>query len=162
MYQNRKSYKRSPCEEDRWWDAMILSKVMVYQVHLSSSTTRLWWDSERNMNGLSKESKQQYVPSLIVIFSVLSVLMQWVKNHYYDFSTDPELLIGLKEFLDKNISTQGKLILQHRKYCKNILVITFFGIKSSFLRQPLTSRSIKILRRDNRPILTFLSWLQRG
>lgn len=53
--------------------------------------------------------------------NVLSVLMQWVKNHYYDFSSDPELLNSLKDFLNKSINTQGKLVLQHRKFCKNIL-----------------------------------------
>ncbi|KHJ93277.1 RasGEF domain protein [Oesophagostomum dentatum] len=52
---------------------------------------------------------------------VLSVMHQWVKNHWYDFENDPTLLEGLERFLQS--SCDQKLTNQHKKFCKNIITL---------------------------------------
>uniref|UniRef100_A0A1I7XI75 DH domain-containing protein n=1 Tax=Heterorhabditis bacteriophora TaxID=37862 RepID=A0A1I7XI75_HETBA len=54
---------------------------------------------------------------------VLSVMHQWVKNHWYDFENDPLLLESLERFLQKSCDTPGKLTNQHKKFCKNVMTL---------------------------------------
>ncbi|VDO45287.1 unnamed protein product, partial [Brugia timori] len=50
---------------------------------------------------------------------VLSVIRQWVNNHWYDFEHNPVLLENLCSFLEETDS-HGKVINQYKKWCKSI------------------------------------------
>uniref|UniRef100_A0A1I8EUC8 RasGEF domain-containing protein n=1 Tax=Wuchereria bancrofti TaxID=6293 RepID=A0A1I8EUC8_WUCBA len=50
---------------------------------------------------------------------VLSVIRQWVNNHWYDFEHNPVLLQNLCSFLEETDS-HGKVINQYKKWCKSI------------------------------------------
>ncbi|KAL3985331.1 RasGEF domain family protein [Acanthocheilonema viteae] len=50
---------------------------------------------------------------------VLSVIRQWVNNHWYDFEHNPVLLQDLCLFLEETDS-HGKVINQYKKWCKSI------------------------------------------
>lgn len=58
---------------------------------------------------------------------VLSVIRQWVNNHWYDFEHNPVLLQDLCSFLEETDS-HGKVINQYKKWCKSIKVTNFLFI----------------------------------
>uniref|UniRef100_A0A914GRE9 Son of sevenless n=1 Tax=Globodera rostochiensis TaxID=31243 RepID=A0A914GRE9_GLORO len=50
---------------------------------------------------------------------VLSIINHWVSNHFYDFESDPPLLVRLMDFLIGN-DRSIKLITSHKKWCTKI------------------------------------------
>lgn len=69
---------------------------------------------------------------IVNFYRVLSVIRQWVNNHWYDFEHNAVLLNDLCSFLEETDS-HGKVINQYKKWCKSIKVTNFlFIIRSPF------------------------------
>ncbi|VDK70156.1 unnamed protein product [Litomosoides sigmodontis] len=80
---------------------------------------------------------------------VLSVVRQWVNNHWYDFENNPVLLQDLCSFLEETDS-HGKVINQYKKWCKSIK--TCIERKKRMDTIPLTARNG--LERESSPSTT--------
>uniref|UniRef100_A0A1I7U6D6 DH domain-containing protein n=1 Tax=Caenorhabditis tropicalis TaxID=1561998 RepID=A0A1I7U6D6_9PELO len=61
---------------------------------------------------------------------VLSVINQWVKQHWYDFQCDPVLLDALELFLNRCCDPREGLTKQHKKFCKTILALIEKRVKN--------------------------------
>lgn len=69
---------------------------------------------------------------------VLSVINQWVKQHWYDFQCDQVLLDALELFLNRCCDPREGLTKQHKKFCKTILALIEKRVKNppGFLQPP--------------------------
>lgn len=85
---------------------------------------------------------------------MLSVLHQWVKNHWYDFENDPTLLEALERFLQ--MSCDQKLTNQHKKFCKNIIVSRW----RNWVEAPSASALLSILVRFPARLLASAAFFQ--
>ena len=61
---------------------------------------------------------------------VLSVINQWVKQHWYDFQCDSVLLDALELFLNRCCDPREGLTKQHKKFCKTILALIEKRVKN--------------------------------
>ncbi|UMM32472.1 hypothetical protein L5515_006244 [Caenorhabditis briggsae] len=61
---------------------------------------------------------------------VLSVINQWVKQHWYDFQCDQVLLDALELFLNRCCDPREGLTKQHKKFCKTILALIEKRVKN--------------------------------
>ncbi|EGT43548.1 CBN-SOS-1 protein [Caenorhabditis brenneri] len=61
---------------------------------------------------------------------VLSVINQWVKQHWYDFQCDTVLLDALELFLNRCCDPREGLTKQHKKFCKTILALIEKRVKN--------------------------------
>ncbi|OZC09742.1 hypothetical protein X798_03145 [Onchocerca flexuosa] len=69
---------------------------------------------------------------------VLSVIRQWVNNHWYDFEHNPVLLHDLCSFLEETDS-HGKVINQYKKWCKSIKILWHIAEKGAIETYDLLS-----------------------